>query len=301
MEIILDVREKKLYENCFKLINENDKFKDIQLSVINLPLADVIIKYNNEENILIERKTISDLNSSINDGRYEEQTFRFNKLNYQNHNIVYLIEGDLRKSLITEKQKLYSSIVSLFYFKGFSILRSFDIQETAYILCNLLLKIKIEYDKGNKLPYYKNDYLKSEVISETLNEVNIEINSEIINSEINTNKNIYSIKEDEETNETNDINKSNQEKENYCSIVHKSKKSSNITTENITEIMLSQIPNVSHITASVIVKKYNNIYNLIEELKKNKNCLNDITYETNNKLRKISKLSIQNIIKFLQV
>ena len=35
--------------------------------------------------------------SSIKDGRYEEQSYRLNGLSHHNHNIVYLIEGDVNK------------------------------------------------------------------------------------------------------------------------------------------------------------------------------------------------------------
>ena len=35
------------------------------------------------------------LNSSIKDGRYVEQSHRLTGYNMHNHNIIYLIEGDL--------------------------------------------------------------------------------------------------------------------------------------------------------------------------------------------------------------
>ena len=92
--------------------------------------------------MIIERKSLSDLASSIKDGRYAEQSFRLNNYNFQNHNIVYLIEGDLR---YWEKsggrynkiplKTFYVTMFSLQYYKGFSVMRTLNLTETAeYIL-----------------------------------------------------------------------------------------------------------------------------------------------------------------------
>ena len=40
-----------------------------------------------EEKLVIERKSINDLLSSIKDGRYAEQSYRLNGLPNHNHNI----------------------------------------------------------------------------------------------------------------------------------------------------------------------------------------------------------------------
>ena len=85
---------------------------------------------------------------------------------------------------------------------------------------------------------------------------------------------------------------------NYCTVVKKVKKE-NITPENIGEIILSQIPGISSVTAVVIMKQFTSISNLIDELKKNPNRLDNIQYETNGKLRKINRTSIQSIITYL--
>ena len=85
---------------------------------------------------------------------------------------------------------------------------------------------------------------------------------------------------------------------NYCTVVKKIKKE-NITPENIGEIILSQIPGISSVTAIAIMKNFNNISLLIDTMKQNPNCLENIQYETNGKMRKISKSCIQSIIKYL--
>ena len=74
----------------------------------------------------------------------------------------------------------------------------------------------------------------------------------------------------------------------------------NITKDNILEIMLIQIPSVSITTAKPIAEKYKTLKNLIDELDKDKTCLNNITYKCKNgKYRKISKTSIDNIYRYL--
>ena len=75
MELIIDNRERDLIK-WFE--DHNDKYNEnkIQFSKENLDLGDIIFKKNGKMVILIERKTFSDLSSSIKDGRYKEQKNR---------------------------------------------------------------------------------------------------------------------------------------------------------------------------------------------------------------------------------
>ena len=86
----------------------------------------------------------------------------------------------------------------------------------------------------------------------------------------------------------------------YVHVIKKIKKE-NITPENIDEIMLCQIPNISSITAIAIIQKFKTINNLITCIKENENCLKDISYtNSKNQTRKINKTCLTNIIKFLK-
>lgn len=254
MKLILDIRERELINICEELIKNNNSFKDIIIEKENLELGDIIIRNDDNNDILIyERKSISDLIASIKDGRYTEQSYRLNGLEHHNHNIIYLIEGNINKNL-KEKQMVFSAMFSINYYKGFSLMRSSNIEETAYILCNTLIKIIKEKEKT---PYYKN--------TETTSEINI-------------------------------IDK----KEKSYSSVIKKKKNANITHDNFGEIVLCQIPGISSVTACAIMKEYNTINYLIECIKKDNKCLDNITYETDKgQKRKISRSSIKNIIDFL--
>ncbi len=94
--ITIDNREHKLIE----IFNNNN----IKYNKENLDFGDILI-VNNNINILIERKTISDLASSIKDGRYKEQKLRLK--DYSNkYKIIYLIEGDIYLD------KIYNGITS---------------------------------------------------------------------------------------------------------------------------------------------------------------------------------------------
>lgn len=270
MLIKIDVREKDLIEQINKQIVN---YPNIQVEVTTLPLGDIILtnNANNDSNdlVIIERKSVADLAASIKDGRYEEQSYRLNGLDFHNHNIIYLIEGDISKfgSFNDKhiKNTLYSAMFSVNYYKGFSLMRSFNLVETATIICNMTNKLQKELDKG-KQGYYNTNKLTT--------------------SENTTN---------ESTLQNNFLDKD------YVSVVKKVKKD-NITPDNIGEIMLCQIPSISSTTALAVLQKFKTISELIKQIELNgETCLNDImTTDANGKGRKISKACVANIIKYLK-
>ena len=260
------MRERELIAKMNTLISDIPLFKDIKMEVLALPLADIIF-FDNDKNtpqLLIERKTINDLLSSIKDGRYEEQSFRLNGADIHNHNIIYLIEGDMNKKNYfkdtkSEKLTVCSAIFSLNYYKGFSAIRTLDLEETAIFLCNTFVKLSKE--RNNKKPYYNNG-------------------SQVGEQEQEQNPVVSSDKE-------------------YVNVSKRVKKD-NITCENIGEIMLCQIPGVSSVSALAILDKYKSLSNLIKELEKEPNCLKDLTTVTKTgQTRKMSKAVIENIKKFV--
>jgi ERCC4-type nuclease len=321
IQVIIDYREKELYNACKSYIEKIPHYKCIRLISENLPLGDIIIKTTIEEKLIIERKSLNDLSSSIKDGRYEEQSYRLSNSNIHNHNIIYLIEGDIQKYKIglssNNKDIIYSAMFSINHYKGFSLMRSLSILESAYIICNAAYKVHKELK--TKTPYYKN--LKNNNDSDENNDKNIEknvnTNNENENKDIdNLNNNDNDIenentkngdtkgdtKNDDTKGDTkNDDTKNEINDKSYCA-VHKNVKKNNITQHNISEIMLCQIPGISSVTSLAIFKKFNTIANLIISIKEDPNCLNNITYLNNkNQERKINKSVIQNIIKYLQL
>ena len=84
----------------------------------------------------------------------------------------------------------------------------------------------------------------------------------------------------------------------YCEVVNKVKKK-NIKPENIGEIILSQIPGISSKTSLTIMEKFGSLFNLLDNLKKDPKCLNNIMIKTSNGNRKISSTSVRNISQYL--
>jgi ERCC4-type nuclease len=281
MKIIFDIREVELYNKCVSIeLNNTQKSTPIILSKETLIVGDILIKSNDDENILlIERKSFSDLIASIKDGRYEEQSYRLlNSSGFRPHSIIYLLEGmfsQVRTPI--DKKIIYSSMTSLQYFKGFCVHRTSTVHESSEWILSVANKLEKELDKG-KLPYYKTEpYMKYNV------------NNTIIDNDNNNNNN-----------NDNDINNipNTLTSSDYCNVVKKVKKD-NISPDNIGEIILCQIPGISSITAIAIMKHFDNFSHFMVELQNNTNCLFGITTEHNGKIRKISKSSIDSIYRFL--
>jgi len=292
MLIKIDTRESELFKKCESTICAVTKFKDIKLVSETLPLGDIIINDGTNDCVIIERKTLTDLAASIKDGRYEEQSYRLNGIQHHNHNIIYLIEGDMHRFNTfkerIDKQTLYSAMFSINYFKGFSVMRSNSIDETAMIVCNMVYKL-VGGIKSGKNGYYSNT-LKS--ISYDSSKNDLSLNSDKIN-------NSSEDKDDSNINIDNSFEVNILDKE-YVNVVKKVKKD-NITPDNIGEIMLCQIPGVSSATALAILDQFKTLPNLIKSIQESETCLNSIcTTDSNGKNRKISKTAIATIIKFLK-
>jgi len=248
MKIILDERETRL----FHLVQEKCQELSFDISIEKkvLTLGDIHYENDEKEVLIIERKSLSDLIASIKDGRYEEQSYRLiNSSGMYRSHIVYIIEGGLSQLINpTEKKMVYSAMNTLQFIKGFCVVKTTSINETAEWICFNAVKLE-------------------KLIA----------------------KNIYPWTPESQ---------SGGEIANYCSVVKKTKKD-NITPENIGEILLCQIPGISSVSAISIMKQFQSISNLIDCVKSDPNCLNNIICETKGKQRKLGKNVIQNIIKYL--
>ena len=219
--------------------------------------------------VLFERKTLADFAASIRDGRYKEQSYRLNKhCELSNHNIVYIIEGDLSKYAdrskcgnVVTKKALYSAMFSMMFYKGFSVIRTMNIRETA----DLILNFADKYDS--------------------------------------TAENLRGLYYTQKTQKMSDDSSSDKPDDEYAAVFknkHK-ERASQITPENIGEIMLSSIPCVSAKTAAVIMREFKSLASLIERLKQDRQCLDNlyITTEQTGSKRKINKSCIENLFKYL--
>lgn len=136
MKLLIDVREAALAS-----LLPNATLKP-------LVLGDISIENDEgKELVIIERKTVADLAASIKDGRYREQSERLLQYSLPNHQIVYLIEGSLRAAKLPMPcETLMASMVSLWYGKGFSVMRTESVEQTAQFVQVILNKL--EKEKG---------------------------------------------------------------------------------------------------------------------------------------------------------
>ena len=86
IKLLIDYREKSIIDYFSKNKPDNSEIK-------NLDIGDFIFKINGIETIIIERKTMCDLASSITDKRLKEQKYRILNSNFSLQNIIYIIEG----------------------------------------------------------------------------------------------------------------------------------------------------------------------------------------------------------------
>jgi ERCC4-type nuclease len=298
MQIKVDSREKELFNYCQETITNFKDLKNVSIISETLPIGDITLYDNNTNTnyIIIERKSLADLSSSIKDGRYEEQSYRLNGQQIHNHNIIYLIEGDISTynsfKNQTDKQMLYSAMFSISYFKGFSVMRSNNTKESALMICNMAYKI-IKGLKNKRFGFYKNTKDFKEDLKKDFKE---NVKDDFKDDLEDVKEDLEDVKEDFKD-DLEDV-KEDLEKE-YCNVIKKVKKE-NITENNIGEIMLSQIPGVSATTAITILKHFDSFYHLITNIKENKSCLDNIyTTDINGKQRKLNKTTIANIVKYL--
>ena len=262
MRVIIDERERDLYERCSGILSGNTLA--IQLEREVLPIGDICIKTDDGKDVLlVERKSLQDLLASIKDGRYEEQSYRLiHSSGYPVHSVIYVIEGifsTLRTPM--ERRIVYSAITTLNYFKGFSVMRTSGVGETADLLIWMAEKIERNFAKA-MVPYYLQPYYRGSTANENPDSV-VPL----------------------------------AQPPNYCTVVKKVKKD-NITPENIGEIVLCQIPGISSVTAIAIMKRFSTFPQLLKELETNPACMNDISITANGKTRKISKACIESIKHF---
>ena len=290
MLVQIDNREQDLFKKIEFLVQIVPSFKGLVFELKQLPLGDIIIGDGEKELIIIERKSLSDLSASIKDGRYEEQSYRLNGLDtFHNHNVVYMVEGDFKRfNTAMDKLTLYSAMFSLNYYKGFSVVRTFDLTDTATMICNMASKLKRSTDRT---AFYSNDRpCLSPFQSPTMS--GRALNGEQMEQQ-------QQVQVEPVTNETS-CNKNDSKNKEYCAVVKKVKKE-NVNVNNIGEIMLCQIPGVSSTIAMTVMKQFETLPKLVHCLKEDPSCIDglSITDPTTLKVRRINKPVLAAIKEYL--
>lgn len=258
--VIFDTREARLYSSFA------EGRTDIKIKIEPLTIGDIIFANIDEVSgekrdvLIIERKSLSDLLSSIKDGRYEEQSHRLiHASQLPPYRILYIIEGmfsTLRNP--AEKQLVISAMTSLQLYKGFGVMRTSSVQETADLIEGMWKKIQRNSDKGMQLFV------------------------PIPNTTTGSNEESCNEPPPPETAPA------------YSSVVKKVKKD-NVTPENIGEIILCQIPGISSTIAVELMRKYENIRGLLQTIREKPDELKDMKING----RRMGSNVIESIVRFL--
>ena len=181
MQLLIDLREPKTLVDYIISLNETSNTK-ITIIQKNLDIGDYVFydEHNAKEIIIIERKSLADLEASIKDGRYSEQSFRLNETSLHNHNIIYLLEGAIIKYNPKFRSTLYSSLFSLNYYKGFSVINVLNQTETGDILLAFASKLLRENKPGFYCDVSNNENNNTNYISTLKTTKKSHINSENI-------------------------------------------------------------------------------------------------------------------------
>lgn len=156
LNLEIDYREKKLIE-LLKTAN-NSRLDKIELTTPNLEVGDIIINYHHitktkeeiQYKMIIERKSVSDLMSSIKDGRYKEQKMRISSCQSEDNakgvkcQSFYLIEGNVNTIKFRKKQNskgIYGSWISMMFRDNIKMIRTWDLEETSVFIMRLIDRI----------------------------------------------------------------------------------------------------------------------------------------------------------------
>ena len=224
--ISIDDREHALFQECQMILSE---YPAINLESTHLNLGDMMI-----DKVIIERKTWADLEASIKDKRYTEQSFRLQEALKEGYQIYYWLEGDLA----TYHGSLSVDILRKAMFglmeKGFFVLQTRNCKDSARCLLEFVEKLS----KPTEALTYEESCITKQ-------------------------------------------------------------KQKNLTRDNISLFMLSQIPSISMKTAHILLSKYGHIRELFRKMLENPNEFQEFSYEKDGKPKKLNKNIVQNLNDFL--
>jgi ERCC4-type nuclease len=167
------------------------------------------------------------------------------------HNIIYLIEGTLpccfggfSDKVKRERKMICSAMASLQVFKGFSVMRTNSLSESAewiIYLANHVRKTRVEKQKRMKYGDQKQDQDQDQGVQGEIQE---------------------QVKEEKQ-----EQKKEGSKEKCYAEVVHKTKKE-NVTPQNIGAIMLAQIPGISGSMATELLSPYDgNLMRFLEDVR----------------------------------
>ena len=142
IKLILDNREHHLIQELQK---------NTLLTTEQLDLGDILFRKDDKTVLIIERKTVNDLKASIIDGRHREQKLRLLGSGISTNRILYIIEGNLDKSLDSKisgipVSTLVGSLINTQLRDDIKVYKTSSLEETAEYIRKLLDKLNKEED-----------------------------------------------------------------------------------------------------------------------------------------------------------
>ncbi len=137
----MDMRERDLNE---KLQSLSFSFESKALDVGDMQIIDI---ESNEILYVFERKTLSDLSSSITDGRYKEQKQRLLHALSPKIKKIYVIEGDQMKDFHLDKSVFEGVMINTVIRDGIMIYRTRDLDETVHMIQHIGKNVEDHYEE----------------------------------------------------------------------------------------------------------------------------------------------------------
>lgn len=168
MLLEVDHRESKLLQ----ILNE----LDVPHVSANLDVGDIRICHEDKVQVVIERKTLQDLASSISDGRYRDQKYRMLD-NYGACAVMYVIEGNIWKDgqtvssfSTTSEEGVKGAIINTLFRDGLRIMSMDNVRQTAQFIADTYKRMSADpakYMKGTcdlpKQAHGKRTYVTKDV------------------------------------------------------------------------------------------------------------------------------------------
>ncbi len=154
IKILIDHREHSSFKDKILTI-----FDQNVISLQQLDLGDIQFVSNDKTYLIIERKTINDLATSLNDGRYHEQKNRLIQANKETR-VIYLLENDFDQFDSTYNkhfnyQKYRGVIINTMVRDGISVYCTKDLDESIEFLKDIYQRISTYNGKRNYLESVK--------------------------------------------------------------------------------------------------------------------------------------------------
>jgi ERCC4-type nuclease len=151
----IDAREHKLKDLLVQSILCEEGLTQLNVQCDNLYCGDFIIEIDDKPIVVIERKTLPDLVSSIKDGRYRTQKAKLTE-SFNECSVMYLIEGYVSYNPCSppmiegmQKYSIISSLINTQIRDKINVIHTKDLEDTFDLLLALLVRVCKDPNKYN--------------------------------------------------------------------------------------------------------------------------------------------------------